>query len=156
MCLKNFFKADHFNKSLIILAAILVLVFVFGAGILVGHEKERFGRDWGENYYRNIMGSGRRGMMGDWGGPNFNGHSGLGQIIKIEGNNIVVKSQANVEKTIAVTGQTQIIKDFQNIKIADLKVDDQVVVIGRPNNQGQVEAKLIRVMPVQAPAAPKQ
>ena len=155
---KDFFKANHFNKSLIILAAILVLLFVFAAGVLVGHEKNRFSRDWGENYYRNIMGPGRRGMMGLGGQPNFNGHSGLGQIMKIEGDILVIKDQANIEKTILVTDKTSIIRNNQNIKITDLKVDDTIVVIGRPNNQGQIEPTLIRVLPVptSTPTLPNQ
>jgi hypothetical protein len=31
------------------------------------------------------------------------------------------------------------------IKKDDLKVGDQVVIIGSPNEQGQIEAKLIRI-----------
>lgn len=140
-------KPTRLNKLVIILAAAVVLVFVFSAGVLVGHEKGRFSRNWGENYYRNIMGPGgrARGMM-DFGRPEFNAHSGFGQIIKIEGNNIIVKGPDNVEKTIALDDQTAIQKFNQSLKITDLKVDDYIVVIGRPNNQGQVEARLIRVM----------
>jgi hypothetical protein len=154
MSFKDFFKSNHLNKLIISLAVVLVLIFIFSLGILVGHEKERFSRNWGENYYRNIMGPGRPGMMG-FDRPNINPHSGLGQIIKIEGNSLIVKDQSNVEKTILVNDQTTIIKNFQNIKLSDLKIDDQIIVIGGPNNQGQIEAKLIRVMPNPAPVMPK-
>ena len=52
-----------------------------------------------------------------------------------------------MEKIILVSDAT-IIKRFQDtIKLADLKVDDYIVVIGEPNNAGQIEAKLIRLMP---------
>ncbi|OGF23268.1 hypothetical protein A3D45_00810 [Candidatus Falkowbacteria bacterium RIFCSPHIGHO2_02_FULL_42_9] len=148
MSLKEMFKPTHLNKLLIILATMVVLVFVFSAGVLVGHEKGRFSRNWGENYYRNIIGPGGRGRgMMDFGRPEFNAHSGFGQIIKIEGNSLVVKGPDNVEKTIVINDQTAIQKFNQSLKIADLRVDDYIVVIGRPNNQGQVEARLIRVMP---------
>lgn len=142
--MNEIFKSSHFNKLLVILAAIVILVFVFSLGIFVGHEKYRFSRAWGEHYYGNIMG--RRGMM-DFDRRGFNAHSGLGQIIKIDGNGLIIKDQVNVEKTILVTDKTTIIKDKQNIKITDLKVDDKIVVIGRSNNQGQIEPKLIRVLP---------
>lgn len=155
MNFKEIFKAGHLNKLLIILAAIVVLVFVFSLGVFVGHEKARFSQRWGENYYRNIMGPGGPGMM-DFNRPNFNPHGGLGQIIKIDGGNLVIKDQANVEKTILVTDKTVIIKNDQNIKIADLKVDDKIVAIGRPNDQGQIEPKLIRVLPELPPAFPGQ
>lgn len=153
MGFKEIFKPIHFNKLLIVLATIVVLVFVFSLGIFVGHEKGRFSRAWGENYYGNIMGPGRPGMM-DFDRPGFNAHSGLGQIIKIDGNNLVIKDQANVEKTISITDKTAIIRDNQNIKITDLKVDDKIVVIGRPNDQGQIEPTLIRVLPAQSPVQP--
>lgn len=148
--MKETFKPSHLNKLLIILAVAVVLLFVFTLGVLVGHEKARFSYRWGENYYQNIVGPGPgpggRGMMG-FGRPELNAHSGFGQIIKIEGNSLVVRGPDIPEKTIIVNGKTVIREFNQNIKITDLKVDDYVVVIGAPDNQGQVEAKLIRVMP---------
>jgi len=146
MSFKDFFKSNHLNKLLIVLATIVVLFFVFSLGVFVGHEKGKFSRNWGENYYNNIMGPGRPGMM-DFNRPDFNAHGGLGQIIKIDGNNLIIKDQASVEKIILVTGKTIITKNNQNIKITDLKVDDKIVVIGGPNDQGQIEPKLIRVLP---------
>ncbi|MCX6798376.1 MAG: hypothetical protein NTX66_04180 [Candidatus Falkowbacteria bacterium] len=149
MNFKEIIKPAHFNKLLIVLSVIVVLVFVFTAGIFIGHEKARFSQAWGEHYYRNIIGPGRPGWFGmmDFGRPDFNAHSGLGQIIKIDGNNIVIKDQANLEKIILVTDKTAIVKDNQNIKITDLKIDDNIIIIGRPNNQGQIEPRLIRVLP---------
>ncbi len=146
MSLKEILKPNHLNRLLIVLAAAVVLVFVFAVGILIGHEKTRFSQRWGENYYRNIMGPSGRSMM-NFGRPEFNAHSGFGQIIKIEGQSIVVKGPDNLEKIIAVDDKTAIQKFNQSLKLSDLKVDEYIVVIGRPNNWGQVEAKLIRVMP---------
>lgn len=153
MSFKDFFKPAHFNKLLVVLAVTVVLVLIFTLGVFVGHEKGRFSRSWEKNYYGNIMGSGRRGMM-NFDRPGFNAHSGLGQIIKIDGNNLVIKDQANVEKTILVTDKTAIVRDNQNIKITDLKVDDKIVIIGRPNDQGQIEPRLIRILPAQTSAQP--
>ena len=150
MGLKEIFKPAHFNKLLIILAAAVVLLFVLSLGVFVGHEKERFSQRWGENYYRNIMGpAGRAGGPGrmDFDRRGFSAHSGLGQIIKIEDNAIIVQARGDIEKTVLVTVQTVLVKNRQNIDLADLMIDDKVAVIGRPNNQGQIEARLIRVLP---------
>lgn len=154
MSFKEIFKLSHMNKLLIALASLLVLVFIFTAGVLVGHEKARFRERWGENYYRNIMGPGRRGAM-DFGRPEFNAHGGFGQIIKIDGQTIIVKGPDDVEKTIIVDDKTAIQRFNQSLKIADLKIDERIVVIGRPNDLGQVEAKLIRVMPEPPLSNPK-
>ena len=52
----------------------------------------------------------------------------------------------NTEKTILVSDKTTIIYQRKNIKLSDLKVDDNIVVVGEPNNSGQITAELIRVM----------
>jgi hypothetical protein len=42
---------------------------------------------------------------------------------------------------------TDIKSGFKNIKLADLKIGDIIVIIGSPNDKGQIEAKIIRVFP---------
>jgi len=157
MNIKEIFQPTHFNKLLIVLAVMVVLVFVFTLGVFVGHEKARFSGAWGEHYYRNIMGPGGPGGFGmmDFDRRGFNARSGLGQIIKIDGNALIVKDQANAEKSVLITDQTAIVRDNQNIKATDLKVDDKIVIIGRPNDQGQIEPRLIRVLPEPGLVAPK-
>lgn len=80
----------------------------------------------------------------------------FGQIIKIDGSTLVVKGRDDIEKIILVNDQTTI-KHFQEtIKLTDLKVDDYIVTIGDPNDAGQLEAKLIRLMPTQPKGAPME
>lgn len=151
MDMKKNFKTFHFNKLLLVLATLAVLVFVFTLGVFVGHEKNRFYRDWDNNYYRNIMGPGPGRARGfglmDFGRPNFSAHSGFGQIIKIEGSYVIIKDPANIEKTILLSDKTAIISGRKNIKIQDLKIDDEIVAIGKPNELGQIIPKFIRVLP---------
>ncbi len=144
MDLKIFLKTVHFSKILITLAALVILLFVFTVGVFVGSEKARFSYHWGENYYNNIVG--RRGEFN----PDrrfFNARNGVGKIININGNNIIIKDQNNTEKTIIVDDETVIRSQNQTLKPSDLKIDDNIVVIGPPNDSGQVTAKLIRVLP---------
>lgn len=149
MKFKEIFKIEHFNKLLVISASAAILIFVFSAGVFIGHGKARFSQNWGENYYRNIIGHGKKDFNGfiDFGRQSFGAHEGFGVIIKIDGNSIIIKDQSNIEKTILITDQTAIIKDRQNIKISDFKIDDKIVAVGKPNEQGQIEPKLIRVLP---------
>ena len=58
-----------------------------------------------------------------------------------------VKVYGNVEKNILTSARTSIVFQRKNIKILDLKLGDSVVVIGEPDNSGQIMAELIRVMP---------
>src|SRR3990167_7011985 len=53
----------------------------------------------------------------------------------------------NFEKTVLVGTSTRV-REFQDeINVGQLKVGDFVVVLGNPNEEGQVDAKLIRLMP---------
>ncbi len=142
------FQSRKFKIALLALGAFIVLLFVFCAGMAVGFRKADFSFKWGENYHRNFAGP-RGGFFEDFIGRDFiNGHGVFGQIIKIDGSTLVIKGADNTEKIILVKDDTTINRLQEKIKAGDLKVDDQVVVIGSPNEQGQIEAQLIRVMPV--------
>lgn len=149
MNFKEYIKSFSFKKLLIGLAGVTILLLVFSAGLMLGKARSEFEKDWEENYYGNIIGPGARGMKGMMGlaRPGFNPHSGLGQIIKIDGNHIIVKGPDNLEKAIAADEKTIIRKFDQILNVSDLNLDEFIVVVGRPNNFGQLEAKLIRVMP---------
>jgi hypothetical protein len=146
-----------------IILGLIILLLVFRLGMLVGYRKAGFAYGWGENYERNF--GGRMGEFGRPGGPGdllrdlddrrFMGADGtVGRIIKIDQASIVVKGQADEEKIILLNGKTLIRRFRDNIKPADLRVDDMIVVIGEPNQAGQIEAKLIRLIP--APPALNQ
>lgn len=136
---------------------IIVGLLIFSAGVRVGFHKASFGRAWGENYERNF------GMMGP-GRPPFgfgrdsypNAHGATGKIIKTELPNIIVQDKDNTEKVVLIKDDTVIQQMMQNIKASDLAVDQYIVVIGSPNDKGQIEAKFIRVMPFGAPLPPPQ
>jgi hypothetical protein len=135
------------------LISIIVLVLVFGLGVLVGEKKAKFSYLWAENYHRMFAGP-KAGFLGSLRMPPFppfdefiEGHGTFGEIIKIEGNNLVVKGRGSVEKVIVVTEKTVIKSGREDIKFSDLKIGDMIVIIGSPNDKGQIEAKLIRVFP---------
>ncbi len=128
------------------IAAILVLVTIFGLGVFVGTQKARFSYRWAEQYHRHFGGP-RGGFMRNFGLRDFiDGHGVFGKILKIEDNTIIVKSGKDVEKSIVVSDQTTIKRGRETIKVSDLKVDDIIVVIGSPTD-GQIKAKMIRVFP---------
>jgi hypothetical protein len=135
------------------LLSIIVLVLIFGLGVFVGEKKAKFSYLWAENYHRMFAGP-KAGFLGNLKMPPFppfdefiEGHGTFGEIIKIEGNNLVVKGRGNVEKVIVVTEKTVIKSGRKDIKLSDLKIGDVIVIIGSPNDKGQIEAKLIRVFP---------
>ncbi len=148
---KKFFQNLDVLKWVIIgLAGFVVVVLIFGAGMFVGGMKAKFSYRWAESYHKNFAGP-PSGFFGDWRKPSFpagdfiESHGAFGEIIQIDDAGLVVKGRGDVEKVIITTKDTTIQKGRETIKKEELKVDDQIVIIGSPNEEGQIEAKLIRV-----------
>ncbi len=128
----------------------IITVLVFGIGVWVGTEKARFSYGWAESYHTNFGGP-RMGFFGNWrelpAGDFIESHGSFGEIIKIDNDGFIIKGRDNTEKIITITEDTVIERLKDAIKLSDLKINDYVVVIGSPNDSGQIEAKLIRVLP---------
>jgi hypothetical protein len=145
MDIQNFFKSKQFKLVLMGLGGLIVLLLVFQLGVFIGFRKANFTFGWGDNYHR-AFGGPRGGFLNDFEGRDFtSGHGVAGSIIKIDSGLIIVKGSDNVEKIIATDSTTTINKGRQAIQSSDLKVDDRIVVIGSPQNNGSVLAKMIRV-----------
>jgi len=143
---------DVLKGILIGLGILIISALIFKIGMFVGAMKAGFSYRWAENYHRMFAGP-RVGFFSDWQkfppflGDFIEGHGTFGEIIKIDGNTLIVKGRKNIEKIILVSEKTVIKFGRKDIKISDLKVGDKLVIIGSPNEEGQIEAKLIRLFP---------
>jgi len=142
-------KGDILKLILIGLGVFIISALIFKTGMFIGAMKASFSYRWAEEYHRNFAGP-RAGFFGfkpPLPGDFIESHGTFGEIIKIEGNTLIVKGRENIEKIVLLTEKTIIKSGLRDIKISDLKIGDMVVIIGSPNEQGQIEAKLIRVFP---------
>ena len=149
--MKDILQSRLFKWIILGVAGLIILVFVFGLGVFVGSEKADFAYKWAEDYHRNFGGP-QGGFFGNFMGteremPNANGC--FGKIIKIDAASgiLTIKDVNNVEKDILAGAGATIIYQRRVMKISDLKIDDNVVVIGAPNGSGQIQAELVRIMP---------
>lgn len=155
--LKKVVESKYFKGAFYGVAIVTFVAIVFAAGVGVGLHKARYSYQWGENYERNFAGGPQRRSMGP-GGPDgpmgFFGEGGremrnanglAGTVVSITDNLVVIKDNQDKENTITVSDRTIIKAGRDDIKLADLKADDRIVVIGKPNDNGAVEADLIRV-----------
>lgn len=148
--MKEKIKVLYANKSLrlglYIVGALFILCVVFQAGLFVGYHKANFAGNWGKNYERNfgIDRSDSFGGMMFGRLPTSRGSSG--KVLSVNLPNFVIADRDGVEKNILITDKTIIRNGLENSSSTSIKSDDEVVVLGEPNNQGQIEAKLIRVM----------
>lgn len=148
--LANVARSKPIKITIIGILVLVILIGTFGVGVAVGYRKANFSFKWGENYHKNFGGP-KGGFMRQLPPPfrmeddfiNANGTTGA--IIKIDGNTLVVDGDKTPEKIIVVADKTIIRRGQQNLKLADLKVGDLTVTIGRPNASGQIEADLIRI-----------
>lgn len=71
------------------------------------------------------------------------GHGATGMIQEIAEQKIFIKTRDGKLQTIVVNAETRFDKNFQKISKSDLKVDDQVIVLGFPDSENQIVARLV-------------
>ncbi|MFH1129658.1 MAG: hypothetical protein V1686_02900 [Patescibacteria group bacterium] len=151
------FSKENIKWLIVGFIIMALFVFVFAFGVWIGGEKARFSSNWADNYHKNFAGP-QNGFNQNWrnmpGGEFINAHGLFGEVIKIDANSFVIKGRENMENVVIVNQDTIIKRLSDNIQLKDLKVGEFVVIIGSPNNSGQIEAKLIRIMPQQTSMAP--
>ena len=144
-------KRDILKWGVIALSGFVVILLSVGLGIWIGGERARFSYRWADNYHKNFGGP-KEGFfmeMRRFPQDNFmSGHGEFGTIIKINGSEIMIKGRDNMEKFILAEKDTVVKNAKNDIKLSDLKIDDFIVIIGSPNDSGQIEAKIIRVLPL--------
>ncbi len=141
------FESKLFKIIVFSIAGLIVLVFVFGMGVYVGAKKAEFSFKWANEYHRNFGGP-QGGFLGGMMSQEFTEANGVfGQIIKIDNQSVTIKGRDNVEKVVLINSKTSIVYQRKNVDLSGLKIGDSAVVIGEPNNSGQIDAELIRVIP---------
>lgn len=143
--------SNKLKYSIAGIGSLIVLLLIFQAGVMFGFHRANFGYRWSENYENNFSprpSMGRGGMMGGFNNNGYvRGHGAIGQILKIDGSSITVKGRDEAEKTVLIDPNTVFESDNGPVKVTDLKVGDNVFVIGAPSDAGQVVAKVVRVVP---------
>lgn len=143
---KEFLQSKKFKKISYGLAGAIILLLVFKAGMAVGYHKAAFSYRMGENYYRNF--GPRRNFLSGLAHDDFSAaHGEIGKIVSIDAASIVIADRDEPEKIVLISDQTQVRKMRDMLKPSDLKVDDYVMVLGSPDEQGRIQAKLIRIIP---------
>ena len=150
MSFKNLFQSSLFRGILIGLGVAIAALLIFQAGLHVGYRKASFSFHGGDNFYR-AFGEKRhqKDFMGMKRGDFPNAHGALGKIISIQLPTFILEDEAHVEKIVLIKDDTIIRKFRDTLQAKELTTDDQVVVFGAPNDQAQIEAKMIRIVPQQ-------
>ncbi|MCI0475433.1 MAG: DUF5666 domain-containing protein [Anaerolineales bacterium] len=121
--------------SLFALIGACVLGTVFGAGFFVGRWSGRANLSTISPLGKSIIPS--------------SGHGAIGRITQIEGTTLTLLARDGTTQTILIENKTRIergVTKTLKLTLRDLKVGDQIIVVGTPNAQRQIRANLIRVL----------
>ena len=148
MDFRDIHKSQKVRGILIGLGVTVLVLVIFQAGMVAGYHKAKFGVQFSDNFERNFGGPRGRNFGGGFPAPGMpGGHGAVGEIVSIALPQVVIAGPDNLEKTVLV-GKSTIVREFRDeITVDKLKVSDFVVVLGNPNEEGQIDAKLIRLMP---------
>ncbi len=111
-------KSKVILTILVALGALVLLLGAFSAGVHVGERK-----------------------------VHYRGHGVFGKILSVSGSTLVVQGKDNVEQNVLVSTSTVIRVGREQGSLADIHADNQAAVFGTPNDQGQIDARLIRLFP---------
>lgn len=147
--MRGWSNSKTFRVVLLIIFVLAVVVFIFQAGMTVGFMRASFDRDWNNHYLDNFA-PGIRETLGNLPETNRipNDHGALGKIISINLPTFIIIGSDNIEKAITINQNTIIRNMRQTVQPASLVPDMNVVVIGDPNGLGQINAKFIRIIPM--------
>lgn len=156
MTLSDFLKSRLFLGIVFGLAGAAVLLGTFHAGVRAGYHRAQFSSAWGEQYHRNFGGP-RGGFLPElrmrpMGGPGRgaelpNPNGTFGNVIAVGEDTLTVVSEQGAEQVVRFDASTVIKKLDAAVRGSDIAAGDRVVVIGAPTESGQIQAKLIRIMP---------
>ena len=149
MDINAFFQSKGFKLATISVVAVLILIGILKVGITVGYLKARFSYQWAENYHKNFAGP-AGGFVGEWWrSPSTGytqGHGAFGEVLTVREFDFVMKGRDDIEKIVLIDADTTVRRGHRSSEETnDVNVGDYVVVMGSPNDEGQIVASLIRV-----------
>ena len=152
--MKELLTSKKYAPLIKILGFIFIALVIFLLGIFVGYRKAEFSAQFSNRYY-NTFGRHMDSPLNMMGGQDaddlVSGHGAVGKVISVNFPYILVSDSNGVEKSILIDNETIIRNARESIASTSIQVNDFIVVIGAPNQDGNIDAKLIRIMPTMAP-----
>jgi len=148
MDIKPYLKKYAFPLAIVALIWLVVLLMAFRLGLNLGQRKAEFTCQWSENYRRNFGGPPPGAFLQFFDRDDMvRPHGVFGRVIGTATGTLIIKQNDGVETSVAVTDDTVIELLRQRVPLSEAHVNEMAVVIGEPNDQGQIVATFIRLMP---------
>jgi hypothetical protein len=155
MTFKEFVRSRTFTRIIYIIGGLLIALIVFQAGIFVGYRIAAFSINWNDSHSAGVRNPPSIFAPFARDTDDMNPHGAIGEIISIKIPEFMVKGPSGDEEIVLLSATTSI----RNLRTAatssDLTVGQQVVVIGAPDEKGQIHASFVRIIPIRpAPFTP--
>lgn len=138
-------QSDNLKKALIALGVLLLILVIFQAGVYVGARNAGFSERTGDNYYRAVEPGGV--PPGPFGMMLSGGNGAAGQVISAAPPTFVVEDKDGTEKVISVGTETGVRLFKDATSSGAIEKGDYVIVIGKPDQNGEIQAEFVRVLP---------
>lgn len=73
-------------------------------------------------------------------------HGALGEVLRVEGDKVIVRNRFGVERTLCITPKTIIERGRRHISLGDIREGERVIAIGSPQPDGSIQIRIIRVL----------
>ena len=125
------------------LIALIIVLLIFQAGVFVGYRKAFFSYRGGDRYIQMVEGPGENVGDNDF----ATSHGASGQIVSVSLPSFVVASPNNREETVVIGDDTSIRMFRNNASSTDIHPKEFVVVLGEPDQAGNIQASFVRILP---------
>jgi len=80
-----------------------------------------------------------------WGQDFVKSHGALGEILSRDATGVMLKSRGGIQRRILVTRDTIIAREHERLGLSDLQVGEHIIAIGSVRENGDLDARVIRV-----------
>lgn len=123
--------------GLIGLGIVVSVALVFGAGFFIGRFTSRNAPPIVPLLERGFLGTGS--------------HGATGAIEVIQDKTIILKVRDGTSRQIVTDSATRFERNLRKINLSDLKTGDRIIVVGTPDAQGILKARVIRIIDPRVP-----
>ena len=144
---KNLKKPSLIVGLIATLTVLIILIVVFNLGMYVGYKQAMFSDNWGRNYEHNFILPPVPTVANLMHHDMRPGFGIFGQVLRENSDGLVIVGKDKIEQVVTIDDDVVIHSGDTLIKLTDIALNDKILVFGKPNDKGQIEAKFIRVFP---------
>lgn len=143
----EFLKSPKFKSVVYLLAILLAAVVIFEAGVAVGYHRAAFSYHWNAGFMGDDRDPRAFFAVFQHGPDEPNPHGTIGQVVSVHLPELLVKGPNTPEQLVIVGPGTQVRRFRSDGTSTDIAAGQQVIVVGDPDDKGQIQASFVRILP---------